>query len=103
MVAMCHRVIVDVAGASTTRLQMAPDYHRAMLGDDISMQEYNWSPDSQQLALVSTPRDHKGATLRLVDVRPVLLAEPRGPRSVAFWHFHLCVCPYLWLWPELCL
>ena len=38
---------------------MAPDFHRATLGDDISMNDYNWSPDGSQLALASVSRDHK--------------------------------------------
>ena len=46
---------------------MPPDYHRATIGDDISMGDYAFSPDSTQLALVSTPRDHSGATLRVAD------------------------------------
>ena len=83
VVAMCHRVIVEVDTAKVVRLDMAPDYHRATLGlslslslslcvslprarllnlwcglagDDISMRDYRWSPDGQQLLLVSTPR-----------------------------------------------
>jgi dipeptidyl aminopeptidase/acylaminoacyl peptidase len=46
---------------------MSPDYHRATLGDNISMGDYNWSPDGSKLALVSTSRDHKMATLRIAD------------------------------------
>ena len=29
---------------TVTRLQMPPDFHRATLGDNISMNDYNWSP-----------------------------------------------------------
>lgn len=67
VVAMCHRVIIDVDTAKVVRLDMAPDYHRATLGDDISMSDYKWSPDGQQLLLVSTPRDHKSAIVRIAD------------------------------------
>ena len=35
--------------------------------DDVSMSDYKWSPDGSQLVLVSTPRDHKAATVRLAD------------------------------------
>ena len=31
------------------------------------MDDYQWSPDGSELALASTPRDHKSATLRLAD------------------------------------
>jgi dipeptidyl-peptidase-4 len=67
VVAMIHRVIIEVESGRMVRLQMAPDYHRATLGDDISMNDYNWSPDATQLALVSTSRAHKDAVLKVAD------------------------------------
>jgi len=67
VVAMLQRVIIDVDAGTVTRLQMAPDFHRATLGDNISMNDYNWSPDGSKLALVSTSRDHKQAVLRVAD------------------------------------
>lgn len=69
LVAMLQRVIIDVDAARVTRLQLAPEYHRATLGDDISMSDYNWSPDGSKLALVSTSRDHKQAVLRVADAQ----------------------------------
>jgi dipeptidyl-peptidase-4 len=67
VVAMIHRVIIDVERGSVIRLQMEPDFHRSTLGDDISMTDYNWAPDGSRLALVSTSRDHKKAILRVAD------------------------------------
>ncbi len=67
IVAMVHRVIIEVETGRIVRLQMPPDFHRATLGDDISMNDYNWSPDGSRLALVSTPRDHKEAVLKVAD------------------------------------
>ncbi|HKS04669.1 MAG TPA: DPP IV N-terminal domain-containing protein [Gemmatimonadaceae bacterium] len=67
VVAMVHRVIIDVEFGRIVRLQMAPDYHRATLGDNLSMNDYVWSPDGSKLALVSTGRDHKNAILRVAD------------------------------------
>ena len=67
VVAMIHRVVIEVESGRIVRLQMSPDYHRATLGDDISMNDYNWSPDGSQLALVSTGRDHKDAVLKVAD------------------------------------
>ncbi len=67
VVAMVHRVIIDVDAGRIVRLQMSPDFHRATLGDNLSMNDYNWSPDGSQLALVSSSRDHKKATFRLAD------------------------------------
>jgi dipeptidyl-peptidase-4 len=68
VVAMLQRVIIDVDNGSIVRLQMPPDFHRATLGDNISMNDYNWSPDGSKLALVSTGRDHKNAVLKVADV-----------------------------------
>jgi dipeptidyl aminopeptidase/acylaminoacyl peptidase len=67
VVAMIHRVIIDVDEAKVVRLQMPPDFHRAMLGDDLSMADLSWSPDAARLAFVSTSRDHKSATVRVAD------------------------------------
>src|SRR5947208_12537666 len=65
VVAMLHRVIIDVDAGKITRLQLPPEYHRATIGDNISMADYNWSPDGSKLALASTSRDHKQAILRV--------------------------------------
>ncbi len=66
-----HRVIIDVDGAKVTRLKMGPDDHRSTLCDDISCgggwDDVMWSADSKTLAFVSTPRDHKKATLQVAD------------------------------------
>jgi dipeptidyl-peptidase-4 len=67
VVAMVHRAIIEVDGARIVRLQMPPDYHRATLSDDISMNDYKWSPDGSRLALASTSRDHKQTVLRVAD------------------------------------
>jgi dipeptidyl-peptidase 4 len=67
VMAMVHRVVVDVATGKTTRLQMPPDFHRATLGDDLSMRDYNWSPDGSRLALASVSRDHKKVWVSVAD------------------------------------
>ena len=65
VVAMLRRVIIEVDAARVIPLQMPPDFHRATLGDNVSMDDYKWSPDASQLALVSTSRDHKQAVFRV--------------------------------------
>jgi dipeptidyl aminopeptidase/acylaminoacyl peptidase len=67
VMAMLHRVVIDADTGEITRLQMKPDFHRATLGDNISMNDYNWSPDGRQLALASVSRDHKHVWLRVAD------------------------------------
>jgi dipeptidyl-peptidase-4 len=67
VMAMLHRVVIDVDSGRITRLQMPPDFHRATLGDDVSMNDYNWGPDGSRLALASVSRDHKRVVLRVAD------------------------------------
>jgi dipeptidyl aminopeptidase/acylaminoacyl peptidase len=67
VVAMMHHVIIDVDAGRVLRLQLPPQFHRGTIGDNITMADYNWSPDATQLALASTPRDHKSATLRVAN------------------------------------
>ncbi len=66
-VAMLHRVVIDVETGRVTRLAMPPDYHRATLGDDVSLDDWQWKPDGSAFAFISTSRDHKEAVLRVAD------------------------------------
>ena len=68
VMAMLHRVVIDVDAGTVTRLQMPPDYHRGTIGDDIRMGDYVWSPDGRRLAIASVARDHKRAWLSVADV-----------------------------------
>lgn len=67
VVAMLERVVIDVQSGKVTRLNMERDYHRGTIGDDITMADYNFSPDGSRLALVSSSRDHKQAVFRVAD------------------------------------
>ncbi|MFN8059486.1 MAG: DPP IV N-terminal domain-containing protein [Vicinamibacterales bacterium] len=68
VVAMLHRVVVDTDTGAVVRFKMAPDHHRATLGDDVSLDDMAWSPDASRFAFVSVSRDHKQVTLRVADV-----------------------------------
>ncbi len=66
-----HRVIIEIDAPKVVRLKMSPDDHRSTLCDDISCggswDDVEWSADGKTLAFVSTPRDHKKASLRISD------------------------------------
>jgi dipeptidyl aminopeptidase/acylaminoacyl peptidase len=66
-----HRVIIDLTTSSIIKLKTAADDRRSTLCDDIScdgsFDDNEWSADGIQLAFVSTPRDHKKATLRIAN------------------------------------
>ena len=66
-VAMISRVVIDVDTGKMTRLNMAPDFHRAMSEDNIDMGEYLWSPDGTKLGFVSTDRFHKNSIAKIAD------------------------------------
>ncbi|MEO5942600.1 MAG: DPP IV N-terminal domain-containing protein, partial [Ferruginibacter sp.] len=80
VVAMIDRVIINVDVPKVIKLQMAPDFHRGTLSDDISssgtLDDVDWTADGKELALISTSRDHKHETVRIAnaetgDVRTV--------------------------------
>jgi dipeptidyl aminopeptidase/acylaminoacyl peptidase len=66
-----HRVIIEVETPKVIRLNMGPDPRRGTLCDDIScsgaFDDNEWTPDSKQLAFVSSSRDHKRAHLKIAD------------------------------------
>jgi dipeptidyl aminopeptidase/acylaminoacyl peptidase len=70
-IAMIERVVIEVNPAKVVRFQMAPDPHRGTLSDDISssgtFDDVDWSPDTRELAFVSTSRDHKEEKFRIAD------------------------------------
>ncbi len=79
-----ERVIVDVDAARVIRLQMPADPHRSSLCDHVecdgSFADVQWSADADQLAFISSSRDHKRATFRIADattgkVRDVMTEE----------------------------
>jgi dipeptidyl aminopeptidase/acylaminoacyl peptidase len=68
---MIERVIIDVDAPRVIRLKMPADAHRSTLCDHIvcggAWADVEWSPDSAQLAFVSTSRDHKEEKFRIAD------------------------------------
>ncbi|HEA30925.1 MAG TPA: S9 family peptidase [Leeuwenhoekiella sp.] len=66
-----ERVIINIEKPAVLRLKMPADPRRGTLCDDIacsgSFDDNEWSPDSKQLAFVTSSRDHKIATLKVAD------------------------------------
>ena len=66
-----ERVIIDTQDQSVLRLKTPADPRRGTLCDDIacsgSFDDNEWSPNSKQLAYVTSSRDHKIATLKVAD------------------------------------
>ncbi|RPD47702.1 S9 family peptidase [Hymenobacter sediminis] len=70
-IATIERVVIEVDNPKVVRFQVAPDPHRGTLSDDISssgtFDDVDWGPDTQELAFVSTSRDHKEEKFRIAD------------------------------------
>jgi dipeptidyl-peptidase-4 len=68
---MIERVVIDVDAKKVTRFLIPPDPHRSSLCDHVvcggTWADVQWSPDSRQVAFVSTSRDHKQEWLRIAD------------------------------------
>src|SRR6478672_9573272 len=67
-----QRVIIELDTPRVIRLKLEPDQHRSTLCDDVQCRggewaDVEWTPDTKQLAFVSTSRDHKRAQLRVAD------------------------------------
>lgn len=71
VVAMIHRVVINLDGPSVVRLQMPPDQHRSTLCDHVicggEWADIEWTPDASRLVFVSTSRDHRDEVLRVAD------------------------------------
>src|SRR2546423_996966 len=73
VIAMIHRVVIDVDAPRVVRLQMPADPHRSTLCDHVVCRanegwaDVQWYPDGSRVAFVSTSRDHKHEVLRVAD------------------------------------
>ncbi len=68
---MIDRVVIDVDEKKVTRVKLPPDPHRSSLCDHVvcggSWADVQWSEDSNEVAFVSTSRDHKREDLRVAN------------------------------------
>lgn len=67
-----HRVVIHIDPPRVVRLKMKPDQHRSTVTDHIAARggafaDVEWSADGNQIAFVSTSRDHKHEVLRVAD------------------------------------
>ncbi len=66
-----QRVIINVDTPKVIRLQIPPDPHRGSLSDDVSssgtFDDVDWNPNDNELAFVSTSRDHKVEKFRIAN------------------------------------
>jgi dipeptidyl aminopeptidase/acylaminoacyl peptidase len=68
---MIERVVIDVDQKKVTRVDLPIDSHRSTLCDHVvcggTWSDVQWSPDSKEVAFVSTSRDHKREDFRIAD------------------------------------
>ncbi|HEU5054715.1 MAG TPA: DPP IV N-terminal domain-containing protein [Hanamia sp.] len=76
---MIQRVIINVDTPKVIRLQIPPDPHRGTLSDDVSssgtFDDVDWSRDGNELAFVSTSRDHKVEKFRIANANTGAVRE----------------------------
>jgi len=87
-ITMIERVIIDLDPVKVTRLKMGQDQHRSTLCDDVKCGgewvDVQWSPDSTQVAFVSTSRNHQQANLRMADAGTGAIREVLEEKGETF-------------------
>jgi dipeptidyl-peptidase-4 len=88
VITMIQRVVIDVESGKIVRLQMPPDQHRSTLCDDLACRgdwgDVQWSPDSANVAFVSTARDHRREELRVADAASGAIRDVLQERAETF-------------------
>ena len=83
-----HRVVIHLDGARVVRLQMPSDPHRSTISDHVAggagWLDVEWSDDSEQLAFVSSSRDHQEAKLRVADPATGLVRDVMAEKVDTF-------------------
>jgi dipeptidyl aminopeptidase/acylaminoacyl peptidase len=83
-----ERVVIDVDTKTVTRVDLPADPHRSTLCDHVvcggSWADVQWSPDSTEVAFVSTSRDHKRVDLRVADAATGKVRNILAERSETF-------------------
>jgi dipeptidyl aminopeptidase/acylaminoacyl peptidase len=87
-ITMIERVIIDIEPVNVTRLKMGQDQHRSTLCDDVKCGgdwvDVQWSPDSSQIAFVSTSRNHQQENLRMADAGTGTIREVLEEKAETF-------------------
>ncbi len=85
---MIERVIIDVDQKKVTKLDLPVDSHRSSLCDHIvcggTWSDVQWSPDSKEVAFLSTSRDHKREDLRIADAASGKVRNVLAERAETF-------------------
>ena len=85
---MIDRVVIDVDQKTVTRLKMPADSHRSSLCDHVvcggTWADVQWSPDSTEVAFVSTSRDHKREDMRVANAATGAIRDVLSERAETF-------------------
>jgi dipeptidyl-peptidase-4 len=88
-VTMIQRVVIDVDSGNIVRLQLPPDQHRSTLCDDVACRgdwgDVQWSPDSSNVAFVSTSRDHRREQMRVADAATGVVKDVLEEKAETFY------------------
>ena len=85
---MLERVVIDVEQKKVVKLDLPIDPHRSTLCDHIvcggTWADVQWSPDSREVAFVTTSRDHKREDLRIADAASGTVRNVLAERAETF-------------------
>jgi dipeptidyl aminopeptidase/acylaminoacyl peptidase len=85
---MIERVAIDVEQKKVVKFKMPLDPHRSTLCDHIvcggTWADVQWSPDSTEVAFVTTSRDHKREDLRVADAATGAVRNVLAERAETF-------------------
>jgi dipeptidyl aminopeptidase/acylaminoacyl peptidase len=85
---MIERVVIDVDERKVTRVKMPADPHRSSLCDHVvcggAWADVQWSPDSREVAFVSTARDHRREDLRVANAATGEVRDVLAERAETF-------------------
>ncbi len=83
-----ERLVIDVDQKKMTRLEMPADPHRSSLCDHVvcggTWADVEWSPDSNEVAFVTTSRDHKREDMRVADAATGKVRDVLAERAETF-------------------
>jgi dipeptidyl aminopeptidase/acylaminoacyl peptidase len=87
-ITMIERIIIEIDGPKVIKLQLPPDQHRSTICDDIlcggEWVDVQWHADGNEVAFVSTSRNHQQANLRVANATTGAIREVLEEKAETF-------------------
>jgi dipeptidyl aminopeptidase/acylaminoacyl peptidase len=87
-ITMIERIVIEIDGPRVIKLQLPPDQHRSTICDDIlcggEWSDVQWHADGNEVAFVSTSRNHQQANLRVANAATGAIREVLEEKNETF-------------------